>query len=214
MGVPVIIYPAGYLLVGLVLISGPILAAEVLRYEDADGVIHYVDDISRIPPAYRDQVDVLETESNTGAVEPVIPESSADLAAMGEGGVVTPVRISGNRVLVPVTVGYGTRSLPLTLLLDTGASSTLLDQEVARRLGVRNTRSIQGRVADGRTIQAQRGVLDFLQVGPLTVEKLDTAFMDRRGREQGYDGLLGMDFLRHFEYRIDFRASTIHWSRP
>jgi hypothetical protein len=48
----------------------------------------------------------------------------------------------------------------------------------------------------------------------LQVRDLDAAFMDRRGHSPEYDGLLGMNFLRHFQYRIDFRANAIHWSPP
>jgi len=207
-----------YTLPGLLLLLTSVgMASEVLRYEDADGVVHYVDSIGRIPPAYRDQVETMETEGRLSGSEPSrepIAQPSSNLESLGQNSVVTPVHIQNNQVLVPVTVGYGERTATVILLLDTGASATMLDRDVARQLGVRNTQTVQGRVADGRTVRAERGVLDFLQVGPLQVRDLDAAFMDRRGHSPTYDGLLGMNFLRHFQYRIDFGANAIHWSPP
>jgi len=205
------------ILSGLLLATaGAVMAAEVLRYKDADGVVHYVDSIVRIPPAYRDQVESMETDgfNSTEPVREPPPASASNLDSLDGNPVVTRVRINGNRVLVPVTVSYRDRTEQLTLLLDTGASATLLDRDVARQLGVSDTEQVQGRVADGRTIRAERGTLDFLQVGPLQVRNLEAAFVDRRGRDPDYDGLLGMNFLRHFQYRIDFSAHAIHWSAP
>lgn len=210
--------PATQRLTGL-LLAGLLSAAsaqEVLRYTDERGVVHYVDSIIRIPPEYRNQVESLLTESQRPATAPPreFTEPSSNLAELAQEEVVTRVRIIGNRVLVPVTVGYDGRTVELSLLLDTGASSTLLDREIARRLGVRDTEAVSGRVADGRTVQALRGTLDFLQVGPLEVQNIEAAFMDRWGQEQDHDGLLGMNFLRHFQYRIDFPGRLIHWSAP
>ena len=49
----------------------------------------------------------------------------------------TPVIIKGNQVLVPVTLGYGSKKTEALLLLDTGASIITLFQEIFEQLAIK-----------------------------------------------------------------------------
>lgn len=129
----------------------------------------------------------------------------------GPGGA-TPVVISGNSVLVPVTLSYRGTSVRVRLLLDTGASVTTISEAVAAQLGVQNgdTNPATGVLADGRRVDARWFVVDSVGVGPKTATQLRAAILLRSGGA-GYDGLLGMDFLRKFRYQVDFDRQVIDW---
>ena len=66
--------------------------------------------------------------------------------------------------------------LPLTLVLDTGASQTMISPELARRAGMQVTRGaplIAGNVVGGRRVSAPLVRARSLSVGAATVEDLD-----------------------------------------
>jgi len=127
---------------------------------------------------------------------------------------VTAVVINGNTVLVPVTFSYRGNSVQAMLVLDTGASVTTISERVAARLGVdpKETRALTGVVADGRQVDGRWFVADSLVVGPKNLPQLPTAILPGAG-PAGYDGLLGMNFLKKFRYHVDFNRSVIDWNR-
>jgi clan AA aspartic protease (TIGR02281 family) len=129
-----------------------------------------------------------------------------------QGGNFTPVLIRGNQVLVPVTLSYRSRSVNATLLLDTGATVTTINERLARSLGVdlADTKSATSRVADGRTIRSWAFVADSIAVGPRRLHLLQTSILPGSGGA-GHDGLLGMDFLRDVRYHVDFNRNVIEW---
>jgi predicted aspartyl protease len=210
------------------LIAAP-LAADFYQYVDRDGVRHFVDDAAKIPPAYRQktraypetyddrlpsdrtdrqQLEKLETE---GAVveraDPgPLPEGANDLretdatAADADSEaepIETPVVIRGNSVYVPVTLGFEGRDVEALLVLDTGATIVTLHHTVAEQLGARPSRTARAMVAGGGTVRFKLFQLDYIQVGPIRAVK--------------HQGLLGMNFLKHHEYRIDYQKSIIQW---
>lgn len=124
----------------------------------------------------------------------------------------TPVAVSGNTVLVPVTLSYRGNSVRVRLILDTGASVTTISERVAAELGVQDgeTALMSGVVADGRRVDARWFVADTVGVGPKTASQLRTVILPGSGGA-GYDGLLGMDFLRKFRYQLDFERQVIDW---
>lgn len=126
----------------------------------------------------------------------------------------TPVVISGNTVLVPVTLSYRGNTVRATLILDTGASVTTISEALAAQLGVQSeeTNSMTGVVADGRRVDARWFVADSVGVGPKSVSRLQTVILSGSGGA-GYDGLLGMDFLRKFRYQVDFDRQVIDWKK-
>ncbi len=126
----------------------------------------------------------------------------------------TPVTIEGNQVLVPVTFGYGPRSVKAVLLLDTGASFTSLHSDVAGRLDIplEQAPKTLGQVYGGGLIVARAANLAYLTVGPHTRRDVPVKFVDHNGPPVPFDGLLGMDFLRNYRYHIDFANQRIVWT--
>lgn len=162
------------------------------RYTDQEGIIHFVDDLDKVPPQNRQSMTV---------TRPSVPRSS-----------VTPVAIKGNQVLVPVTLAFRGRSVNAQLLLDTGASVTTISERLASRLGIEGSdvRAGMATVADGRSVGSYLFVTDSLSVGSRSLPGVQASILSGSGGE-GYDGLLGMNFLKNFRYHVDFSRSVIEW---
>jgi clan AA aspartic protease (TIGR02281 family) len=130
-----------------------------------------------------------------------------------DGDAPTKVKVVGNTVLVPVTLVYGGNQADVQLLLDTGASVTAINTEIANRLNMnlRSDRKIQGRVVGGQVIEAYMITLNSLTVGPHTKNDIPITVIPHTGPRMIYDGLLGMHVLRGFKYRLDLDKQLILW---
>ena len=125
----------------------------------------------------------------------------------------TRVRIVNNQVLVPVTLKNGTETASLELVLDTGASRTVIHEGSAVRLNIdlNAARSSQSEVADGRVISLHTVKVDSLAVGPFVLPAAELEVIAYSGKDGGRDGLLGMDFLGKHRYQIDMEHELIRW---
>jgi predicted aspartyl protease len=175
---------------GLLLMPVP-AAGDIYQYEDDRGTVHFVDDPGKIPPKYQKR------------------QRTRDVDMGDSEGQVTRVTISGNRVLVPVTLCYRGKEEKAQFVLDTGASSSTISPRLAQMLSLdpADTRSGFARGVGGGVYAVRQARLDYLAVGPN--RKYDVAVVVIESTQA--DGLLGMDFLRELRYHIDFHESTITW---
>lgn len=162
--------------------------AQLYRWEDSHGTVHYTTDIATIPTAYR------AGARDIGAPTPGPPPApSAPPAAVG---IVIPY--TGG----PLVVDASLNGVPLRLLLDTGADRTLISPAAMARAGFDVT---------GGTLVHIRGVTGDAVAPLVSVQRLDIA-----GARVGpvavvvhalpgpsVDGLLGRDVLDAFTVTVD-----------
>ena len=101
----------------------------------------------------------------------------------------------------------------IQLLIDTGASLTMLKPEVFQRPGIRYQNSGRSEVfntANG-PIRAPVYILDSLTIGHSQVNQLEVGVLEMAG-DTNMDGLLGMNFLRHFQFFIDQNEALLRLS--
>ena len=121
-----------------------------------------------------------------------------------------PLRRSGNHFIVDARPAHG-RSV--RLLIDTGASLTIFTPAVFEQRGIRyqdTGRTGVFTTANG-PVQASIYKLDSLSVGDWQVHHLEIGVLDLDSRS-GVDGLLGMNFLNHFEFFIDQNKALLRLS--
>jgi hypothetical protein len=203
--------------------------AEYYRYTDAKGQVHYVDDPRHIPDS---QLDTMRVYREDQSLDPQTIKKRDDrhrqagsaAAAAVDGGIEglspstptaleSPVIVRGNQVLVPVEIGHLGRKTQANLLLDTGASFTILHQRAARRIMLAGRETREAVVVGGSRIPIQMAEADYIRIGPYRITNTQIAIIQHRGPDQGYHGLLGMDILRALDYTLDVNRGVIIWNR-
>jgi Aspartyl protease len=115
-----------------------------------------------------------------------------------------PVEMNGSWVIVPAIFNG---SLKAYLQLDTGASSTLVSRRIANRLTLSALGSRKG-VTVGGPITVSVARLGSLNVGGAEVRDLIVSIHDF-SPDPRVEGLLGLDFLRHFHVSLDTRQKLL-----
>lgn len=209
----------------VMLLAAATVSAEIFHYTDDRGRKIYVDRQSQIPAKYRDQVKVRKEESQTlnraerERREKVLDELQVQKGSKGEladleaemAELEQQANVSGNSVRVPVEIRYLTRTVTANLIVDTGASRTILHRNVARKMGVTPKPSGKARVVGGASLPLGVMNTDALSFGPVTKEGLELAVITPT-EPMDYDGLLGMDVLGSVKYEIDMERKVVIWN--
>lgn len=164
---------------------------EFYQYEDESGTIVFTEDPASVPKKFKKK------------------QKTRDDDASDPAGKVMRVRISGNQVLVPVTVSYRGKEVQATFLLDTGATTCTISPALANRLNIdpRDANASLAQGVGGAVFLVGQTTLDYVVVGPN--RKYDVAVSVIPSGKN--DGLLGMNFLRELRYHIDFDSHVIRW---
>ncbi|MGK0496974.1 MAG: putative aspartyl protease [Neptuniibacter pectenicola] len=214
------------LLLPLLLLVSTFSEAKIYQYTDASGRNVYVDRLSKVPAQYRDQLDAREESKDRLSTEAldalakerdinqlrrkIKTERSKLQAAMKKW--ITPFTFHANRIQLPIKVVYGARSVRLNLVMDTGASFTVVHQSAIASLGAQLLDAGAARVANGGIVQTQRVNFDRVEIGPYKIPHVSAAVIDYQGESGGSQGLLGMDFLYNAQYELDRENQQIIWA--
>ena len=121
----------------------------------------------------------------------------------------TKVEIHGNKIYVPVTIAHSRKKIDTSLLLDTGCTTTVLPERITRYLNATHIGSSRSRVADGRFVRGEKKVVENFIVGPYVHKTFEVISQAVAGSQN--KGLLGMDFLKHHPFTIDYQNQFIVW---
>src|SRR5215831_18487508 len=169
--------------------------AEIYKWVDRDGRVHFSDTLAGIPSEYRDHIEekagLTATSRSDPAPQRVPPKRLSSVLAPPSYAV--PLRRDGNAMLVEALVGGTVRT---RLLLDTGAEFTVLSTTTARRLALDlgSAAVIPLRSASG-VFFAPMMKVHSIAVGEATAYDVEVIVHDAT---PGLDGLLGMSFLDNF----------------
>lgn len=182
---------------------GSFFAAEIFRWLDEKGVVHFTDNLHNIPEKFRANVTKIkarETPMSQEALKPI----SYDKASV-------PIQKRGTVVIVPVTINEKAAG---KYVVDTGASYTMISQATAKELEIdleKKLPTIPFQTANG-IIQAPLVTLSLIDVGGLQVKDLTAAVHDVFP-DPGISGLLGLNFLSNFRMDIDTQNGVLHLER-
>jgi len=187
------------LLILLALLGGPVAAqAQMVRWTDDQGQVHYSEGLGSVPERYRTTATPLALPTSPPAAEPSKPGVSPP-------GVTKIPFKPGAPILVNVKINGGG---PVTLMLDTGASTTVVNPLALWRLGISTWFAPRAEIrgATGTTdvdvVRVQSIEVGEAKAGPLTIVAHDIEAKE-------VDGLLGRDFLDHFNVNIDTAAGVV-----
>lgn len=188
----------GPLLVLFAVLAAPVdLRAQMVRWTDEQGQVHYSEGLDSVPERFRATARPL-----------LLPTAPAAPEAGKSGGTRSVTKIPfkpGSPIMVSAKINGGG---PVNLLLDTGADTTVINPLALWRIGISTwfapRAEIRGATGTQRVdvVRVQSIEVGEARAGPLTIIAHDIEF-------QNVDGLLGRDFLNHFNVNIDAAAGVV-----
>ena len=117
-------------------------------------------------------------------------------------------------ILLPMRVnGEG----PFEFILDTGAGTSLLSSDLAKKLNIKIISTKEGQSAGGK-ISVSLAKVDSLAVGQVKLDDVDVGIVDLDNIAKTIgtkiDGDVGYNFLKHFRITIDYHNCEIRFDEP
>ena len=172
-----------------------VASAQIFRWVDGEGDIHYSQGVDSVPVQFRPAAVII------GYDRPILPDAPAAVSA-------GRVKFSpGQPIMVAARVNDRDG---VQLMVDTGAARTVISPAVLNTLGVSFDNAMKGSLkgvtgaADIVAVRVDSIEVGGMKYGPLAVISHDTGFGPGRG-----DGLLGRDFLDNFTITIDNAAGVL-----
>lgn len=189
----------------LALLQAGAASAEIYRWTDAEGNLHFTEDLSQVPSQYREQAVRRPPSGSKGALQTYTSPASVEPRSAVRSRDVIHIPFERRGTLMWVTAVVNNRhSIPF--LIDTGASGVSLPSGVVDQLGIRirpDTPRVTVSTANGY-VRVPVVKLDSVQLGGARVEGLYATVNPAMNV-----GLLGGSFFNNFKYSVDIAAGVI-----
>ena len=130
------------------------------------------------------------------------------------GPVLIPFKLVANEILIKAKVN-GEKEL--TFLIDTGATQSIIDSEVAKSLGIRDSGDFNITTGSG-AMKMQFMNLDSVRLGDLTINDISVAVAPLKNFAANLRikpaGLIGANLLKRFQLTIDYPERKLELRRP
>ena len=176
------------------------------KYEDNNGLTFWVDDVSKIPLEYSSKLS--KTNANTDKLKPESAQTPLEKRLFS-----TKISINNNQIIVPVVFKNKGRKVKARMLLDTGASVTMLYSALASELHLKKNRltKVKSISANGASTDSLLTKVDYIEVDDKILANAEVVVMPAHSNI-GADGLLGNSFLRYFNFTIDYENQLLRWN--
>jgi len=188
------------LCVTLLVISIPSSYAQMYKWVDDKGTVHFTDDLSTIPEKYREDAETRKPSKEISTPNPKEKSKPSLPAKAAEPEGITVDLVRKHELLMTEVLLNGT--VRRYFIVDTGASFTLINRLTAKELGItedENTPYIRAAAVSG-IISAPLVTLRSVRVGGAEVENVEAVVYPMVASG---DGLLGNSFLNKFRVAID-----------
>lgn len=121
----------------------------------------------------------------------------------------TKIRFSSNATSIKVKVTLN-GSYKGNFIFDTGATHVVINDKVAKKLGINlsNTAPMLVQTAGG-IVKSKATVVDKVSLSGATANKVNIAIIDSKELGENIDGLLGLSFISRFNITIDYKKGII-----
>lgn len=178
----------------VVIFSAPSLsAADLFRWVDERGVVHFTDNPHNIPERHKAGATRIKAREAPPSQQPSKP-MFLDKATI-------PLQRKGQVVIVQ---GRVNEKASANFIVDTGASYTMISRAMAKELDIdieKKLPTVPFQTANG-VIQAPLVTLESIDIGGMQVKDLTAAVHDVFP-DPSVTGLLGLNFLGNFRMEID-----------
>lgn len=190
-----------FLFVILLVISGFPAYAEMYKWVDEKGTVHFTDDRSKIPEKYQSDAESRNEaeEASAPQKERKLPSIPAPQKASEEKGFEIPIKIKGEVAVAEVILNGREK---FECIVDTGASFVNISWKMAKDLGItidENTPFLPISTASDLVLNPLV-TLRAVRVGEAEVQNVDVTISDLAGDE---GGLLGNSFLNKFKVVLE-----------
>ena len=146
-------------------------------------------------------------DTEFGPKAKLLYEKTVQRLSLAENASISLAKTGAHFIVRGVVNGVST----VNLLIDTGASITTLDPAILQRLGLDTEagETVTLHTAGGK-VQSSMVNLNSLSIAGQTINNLKVARLPLN--QSGIDGLLGMNYLRHFKFVLDQETRKLYLS--
>lgn len=119
------------------------------------------------------------------------------------------IKIIGNQVLVPVSIGNRGMLMETDLRLDEKSAVTIFPKATADFIEAGHLGDIKVKLARGKKVPVEKRKADYFQVG--NIIEPDFVFLATEAREFRNRGVLGIDFKTKYPFVIDRQNQLLVW---